>query len=126
METIEMVEVWRQIILGEQKSWVLFENGTCVILMEPEGDLAAQATEILREYGPVHVGSPAADFGTIDLEAAPGWVVYGHHDDVLNYVSPDEIGSPEDVVIGLLGRSKRDRDGHGLTIVHVEDKRPAG
>ncbi|MFI0447021.1 hypothetical protein [Actinomadura sp. 6N118] len=124
METIEMVDVWRRVIVGDEKSWVLFENGTCVILMDPEDDLAAQAIEILREYGPVHPGSPAADFGTIDLEAAPGWVVYGHHNDVLNYVSPEEIEAPEDVVIGLLGRSKRDQDGKGLTVVHVEDKRP--
>ncbi|WP_225992852.1 hypothetical protein [Actinomadura rudentiformis] len=124
METIEMVDVWRRVIVGDEKSWVLFENGTCVILMEPEEDLAAQATEILREYGPVHPGSEAGDFGTIDLEAAPGWVVYGHHNDVLTYVSPEEVESPEDVMIGLLGRSKRDQDGRGLTVVHVEDKRP--
>ncbi|MFP3960921.1 hypothetical protein SMC26_01190 [Actinomadura fulvescens] len=124
METIEMVDVWRRVIVGDEKSWVMFENGTCVILMEPEDDLAAQATEILREYGPVEAGSPAADFGTIDLEVDPGWVVYGHHNDVLNYVSPEEVEAPEDVVIGLLGRSKRDQDGHALTVVHVEDKRP--
>ncbi|MFG2002219.1 hypothetical protein ACGFNU_24005 [Spirillospora sp. NPDC048911] len=124
METIEMVDVWRRVIVGDEKSWVLFENDTCVILMEPEEDLAAQATEILREYGPVHPGSAAGDFGTIDLEAAPGWVVYGHHNDVLTYVAPDEVTAPEELAVGLVGRSKRDQDGHELTVVHVEDKRP--
>ncbi|GAB3965995.1 hypothetical protein GCM10029978_030120 [Actinoallomurus acanthiterrae] len=53
MDVPELVETWRRIIIGDHKSWVLFANGTCVILMEPEEDLAAQATEILREYGPV-------------------------------------------------------------------------
>ncbi|GAA4236265.1 hypothetical protein GCM10022254_45470 [Actinomadura meridiana] len=80
---------------------------------------------MLREYGPVHAGGPAADFGTIDLDEAPGWAVYGHHDDVLTHVAPDEVDDgAEDLVIGLLGRSKRDRDGRELTVVHVEDKRP--
>ncbi|MFV2172524.1 hypothetical protein ACFHW2_03215 [Actinomadura sp. LOL_016] len=125
MTTEELVEVWRGVIQGDHKSWVLFEHGTCVILMEPEDDLAAQATELLREFGPVHAGSPAGDFGTIDLDAAPGWVVYGHHNDVLTYVAPEEVGDePSDLAVGLLGRSKRGQDGEEPAVVHVEDKRP--
>ncbi|WP_157436276.1 hypothetical protein [Actinospica robiniae] len=64
METAALIEKWRSIIIGDQKSWVLFANGTCVILMQPEGDLADQATELVREYGPVAAGGPAGDFGT--------------------------------------------------------------
>ncbi|ROO83705.1 hypothetical protein EDD29_1212 [Actinocorallia herbida] len=124
MSPEKLIEVWRRIIVGEQKSWVLFEHGTCVILMEPEDDLAAQAVEILREYGPVYGGTPAGDFGTITLDPGPGWVVYGHHKDVLTYVGPDEVSDDSDVRIGLTGRSKRDHDGHDLTVVHVEDERP--
>lgn len=125
MTTEELVAVWRGVIRGDHKSWVLFEHGTCVILMEPEDDLAVQATGLLREFGPVHAGTPAGDFGTIDLDAAPGWAVYGHHNDVLTYVAPEEAGDePSDLAVGLLGRSKRDRDGRELTVVHVEDRRP--
>ncbi|MFI6515638.1 hypothetical protein ACIBF1_08785 [Spirillospora sp. NPDC050679] len=123
METEDMVEVWRTVVLGDDKSWVLFENGTCVIVLDHEGDLAERATEILREYGPVYAGSPAADFGTIDLQAAPGWAVYGHHPEVLTYVAPDEVEEDDDFRIGLLGRSKRDLDGRDLRVVHVEDRR---
>ncbi|MGC5033166.1 hypothetical protein [Micromonospora sp. DT229] len=90
----------------------------------PGVDLAAQAVDILREYGPVHPGSSAGDFGTVTLDPGPGWVVYGHHDDVLTYVSPDEISDGSDLAVGLYGRHKRDRDGHELDVVHVEDKRP--
>ncbi|GIJ18996.1 hypothetical protein [Micromonospora gifhornensis] len=57
-------------------------------------------------------------------DPGPGWVVYGHHDDVLTYVGPDEISDSSDLAIGLYGRHKRDRDGHELDVVHVEDKRP--
>ena len=123
------VETWRQIIVGDEKSWVLFKHGTCVILVDPGDDLAAQAVAVLREFGPVHPGTPAADFGTITLDQAPGWVVTGHHPDVLTYVSPAEIDTSEDddninLTVGLTGRSKRDEDARDLTIIHIEDKRP--
>ena len=58
----ELVETWRQIIIGDHKSWVLFAHGTCVVLAGPAEDLAGQATGILRVYGPVHPGSPTGDF----------------------------------------------------------------
>lgn len=120
-----LVETWRSIILGDQKSWVLFENGTCVILMAPEEDLSAHATALLAEWGPVHAGTPSGDFSVITLEDYPGWVVTGHHRDILNYVSPDEFegDEPEDLTVGLLGRQMRHMDGESLQIIHVEDKR---
>ncbi|HEX2312473.1 MAG TPA: hypothetical protein VHJ17_01990 [Thermomonospora sp.] len=125
MDTAELVETWRRIIVGEHKSWVLFANGTVVVLTEPGDDLADEATGVLREYGPVHAGSPSADFGVIDLEDAPGWVVYGQHSDVLTYVAPDELDDdPDDLAVGLHGRAKRDADGTDLQVVHVEDNRP--
>ena len=120
-----LVEAWRRIILGDQKSWVLFEHGTCVILMQPEPDLAAQAIQIMKEWGPVHGGSPAGDFGVMSLRDYPGWVVTCHHPDMLTYVSPEEVAEPEprDVTVGLLGRSKRDQDGQAPQVIHVEDRR---
>ena len=122
----ELVQTWRRIIVGDHKSWVLFAHGTCVVLLDPADDLADQAVGIMREYGPVHVGSPAGDFGTIDLDAAPGWAVTGHHPDVLTYVAPEEVSEPDnDLVVGLTGRAKRDLDGRELTVVHVEDRRAA-
>ncbi|MEO7716368.1 MAG: hypothetical protein ABIY70_09190 [Capsulimonas sp.] len=66
-----LVDAWRHIIVGEKKSWVLFEHGTCVILMKPEADLAAQATVIMREWGPVFPGSPAGDFTVVTLTEYP-------------------------------------------------------
>jgi hypothetical protein len=120
-----LIEIWRSIIVGEQKSWVLFKNGTCVVLIEPETDLVAQATALMKEWGPVGVGCSSGDFGTIDLVNAPGWVVTSHHNDILTYVGPDEVEQPgpNNVVVGLIGRGKRDQDAQELEIVHVEDKR---
>jgi hypothetical protein len=128
MQGAALVEAWRGIIHGPEKSWVLFAHGTCVILMAPQGHLAAQATELLRERGPVHPGSSFGDFGTITLEGGAGWVVTCHHDDILTYVGPDEV-SPEqanDLAVGLLGRAKRGQDAEELRVLHVEDRRKAG
>jgi hypothetical protein len=127
MDAEELVEVWRQIIVGDSKSWVLFENGTCVILMQPESDLAAQATALLEEWGPVQVATPSADFNVIELAEQPGWVVTCHHPDILTYVPPDEFATPEpaEVLVGLAGRSMRDQDASDPHVVHVEDKRAA-
>jgi hypothetical protein len=54
-----------------------------------------------------------------------GWVVTGHHSDVLNYVAPQDIGQsrPSDITIGLFGRGNRDTDARSLKHIHVEDNR---
>jgi hypothetical protein len=125
MTTQEKVDLWRKIITGMEKSWVLFNNDTCLILMQPSQDLSEQATEIMKEFGPVHVGSPSGDFGVIKLKGEAGWVVHGHHPDMLTYVSPQELGAEAtDLTIGMKGRNKRDMDGRDPMIIHIEDKRP--
>ncbi|WP_327309591.1 hypothetical protein OG730_39000 [Streptomyces sp. NBC_01298] len=123
VNTTMLIDVWMRLLSDPRKSWVLFEQGTCVVLTDPDGELAGQATEILKEFGPAHAGSSAGDFGVIDLQDADGWVVTGHHNDVLTYVGPDEPQDHSEISVGLLGRSKRHRDGTELHVVHVEDKR---
>ena len=120
------IDVWHRVIIDPQKSWILFEGGICVILVEPGDDLAGQAVALLGEWGPVHAGSPAGDFGVIELPDGLGWVVTGHHDDILTFVGSDEIPAEEvnDLVVGLLGRSKRGQDAEGLVVIHIEDRRP--
>lgn len=124
MEGAVLIAAWRETINGSNKSWVLFENGTCVILMEPEADLVAQAVALLQEFGPVHAGSSAGDFTTITLDNGRGWVVACHHNDIPTFVGPEEVSpDAEDLMVGLLGRSKRGQDAEELRLVHVEDKR---
>lgn len=124
MDVNGYLAAWRQCIRGDDKSWVMFRNGTCVILMQPEADLAEQARRVLAEWGPVHIGSPAADFSVITLDNDSGWVVTGHHPDVLNFVGRDEMpGDATDLLIGMLGRGARDDDSRALEVVHVEDRR---
>ena len=122
----DYVGAWQRTIIGDGESWVVFRHGTCVVLVDPEprADLSAEAVAILREHGPVRAGSPAGDFGTITLDPGPGYVVYGNHQDVLTFVDPSEVSEPDDLTIGLHGRSKRDRDARELEVIHVQDRRP--
>jgi ribA/ribD-fused uncharacterized protein len=116
-----MVEVWRRIIVGDDKAWALFEHGTCVFFTGMHSNVDAAAIALLREWGPVHAGSPAGDFSVIALDGDLGWVVTSHHLDVLTYVSPAAVGAePSELSVGLLGRSLRDRDAVDLNVVYVE------
>jgi putative (di)nucleoside polyphosphate hydrolase len=118
------IEVWRRIISGQGSSWILFEHGTCVVLSQRDGDPAERATALLREWGPVRVGTPSADFDLVELDDHLGWLVTCHHPDILSHVSRDELGdaAPSEIAVGLLGRAKRDHDAHDLHVVHVEDR----
>jgi hypothetical protein len=119
-----LINMWRQILWENKKSWVLFENGTCVILANPEENLERQATELIKRFGLAHAGTPLGDFSVLTLSQHPGWVVTYHHPEILNYVSPNEVEpSASNVKIGLLGRSKRHQDAEDPKIIHIEDMR---
>jgi len=121
----ESVQIWRKIIKGGEKSWVLFEHRTCVIVTKLTENLEGGAIELMREHGRVYPASYAGDFGTIKLVNDPGWVVICHPD-IVTYVSPAELGTGKasGVAIDVPGRSKRGQDARELHVVHIEDKRP--
>jgi hypothetical protein len=125
MDAEDLVELWRRILAPSGASWVLFEHGTCVVLKEPAGDLAGQASGILGEFGPVRVGSAAGDFNVLTLKDGTGWLVTGHHPDVVTYVALDEPADSSHPAVGIHGRGKRHQDGTALRVAHVEDRRPA-
>jgi len=115
------VDVLRRVVRGEGKRWVLFAHGSVVFMTKDATDLGESAREILRVAGPVHVGSPSADFSVVTLPEDLGWAVTGHHPDILTLVRPDEVDDANhELAIGLLGRSKRASDAESLEIVHVE------
>lgn len=123
VDTETLVDAWRRLLTDSGKSWVLFEHGTCVVLDNPAGELAEQAKDILREYGPVHVATTAGDFRVLELKSGEGWLVTGHHPDVVTFVPLDEPADSSHLAVGIHGRSKRHEDGTELHVVHVEDAR---
>lgn len=124
MDDQERIDIWRSIIADPATSWVLFEQGTCVLLARPTADPAAEAKALLRASGPVLAASAAGDFSVLALDGGRGWVVGSHHPDIVTLVFPQEIDAdaPE-VAVGLLGRSKRAQDAARLRVRHVEDRR---
>jgi hypothetical protein len=124
MEGSELVAAWRATLGGLDRSWVLFENGTCIVFTEPGSDLVTQARAILREFGRAGDGSETGDFAaTIPLDDGRGWLVAGHHSDIVTFVSREEVEpGASDTVIGRMGRMKREQDTEQLRVIHVEEK----
>lgn len=121
----KFITAWRKILVDEEKSWVLFRNGTCVVLSDGPPNLVSSAMALLREHGPVVPGTERADFSVIQLHDVPGWVVKSHRAEMMTYVTPREFPrnirpNPPDVAIGLVGRIKRDMDARSLKVIHVE------
>lgn len=102
--------------------WVLFEHGTCVVVTDhvEDADLQQRAVQVLQRFGPVHAGSPAGDFDIVSLTRVRAYAITSHHPNVLTFVDPRELQWTDEVEVGLHGRSKRDRDGRELRVVHVE------
>ncbi|WP_217192959.1 hypothetical protein [Bernardetia litoralis] len=79
----------------------------------------------MKEFGPVHAGGPAGDFNVISLNKTKGWVVSGHGYGMYTYVNPSELetNSPDDLTIGVFGRSKRNNDGQNPNIIYVNSSK---
>ncbi len=58
---MDLISIYKKIIIDQSAGWVLFRNGTCVMLLEPQGDIKEQAVKILREHGSVVAGTPSGE-----------------------------------------------------------------
>ena len=120
-----MIDLWKTLLRNQiDKTWVLFKQGTCVLLAKDGTDPISAAKDFLKEKGGVKPGSPGGDFSVVALKELPGWIVTCHYDNILTHVAPNEVKSGAgDLEIGLLGRSKRQQDSQYLEVVHVEKVR---
>ncbi|MEJ5049169.1 hypothetical protein WH221_04980 [Chryseobacterium culicis] len=118
-----MIEHVKLAINPKFQDWVLFENGTYIIFDDIGiiEDVKEEALQLMKEFGPVSAGGPAGDFSVIHLNLTEGWLVSGHGYGMYTYVHPSELDSdsPNDLEIGLYGRSKRDSDGQNPEIIHI-------
>ena len=117
----------RLAINPEFQDWVLFENGTYVIFddISKIENIENESTRLMKEFGPVAAGGPAGDFNVISLNRTKGWIVSGHGYGMYTYVNPNELDSnyPNDMTIGLYGRSKRNQDGLEPIIIHINSSK---
>lgn len=120
---IDLLNHVRLSINPKFQDWVLFKHGTYIIFDHAEEipDLESEAIKLMAAFGPVYIGTSAADFDVTDLNKTEGWIVSGHGYGMYTYVSPYEIKSemPDIVEIGLLGRAKRDLDGKDPVVIHI-------
>jgi hypothetical protein len=124
-EENEYAALFKRVVSGPGKSFVVFEHGTIVVFAgaAKELDLRAAAIELMKDYGPVHVGSPAGDFGVVSLPDGLGAAVTCHHNDILTLMTPDDLEGVSELAIGVIGRGKRGLDAEELNVVHVHDAR---
>lgn len=120
---MDLINIYKKIIIDPSMCWVLFKNGTCVMLLSSKEDVREQAIEILKEHGPVVAGTPSGDFEVTKIPEINGWVVTGDYPGIMMYVSREEAGSQkDDFEIGMVGRSKREHDSRELEVAYVEGK----
>ena len=123
MSEKELIENVKLSISPKFQDWVIFKNGTYIIFddITQVKNINDEAIAMMKEFGPVFAGGPAGDFNTIRLLKTEGWIVAGHGYGMYTYVSPTEIEnkSPNDLEVGLFGRSKRDLDGKNPEIIYI-------
>jgi len=119
----ELIEKVKAAINPKFQDWVLFENGTYIILdsLDTDDKIRNIALERMSKYGPVHVGGSAGDFGVSELIEIEGWSISSHSYGMYTYVHPSELDtdSPSEIEIGFFGRNKRNLDGENPIIIHV-------
>ena len=119
---MDLVSIYKKVITDHSMNWVLFKNGTCVMLLKPEKDIRAQAIKILKEHGSVIAGTPSGDFEVTKIPPINGWIITGDYPGIMMYVSFEEGKKKGDFEIGMIGRTNREQDAKELSVVYVEDK----
>lgn len=118
--TANKIDVAKSALEGFEQSWVLFRQGTVVVIPNAvdETILKSEAIELLKKNGPVYVGTSHADFSVTNCKNSPGWMVTSHHSRIVTFVGQDEMGTAaNDLLIGISGRTCRDKDAKELEIV---------
>ncbi|EJL71879.1 hypothetical protein [Chryseobacterium populi] len=127
MNNSDLIENVKLAINPKFQDWVLFKNGTYIIFDNVDTIKAVndEAIKQMKEFGPVFAGGPAGDFNTIHLTKTDGWIVSGHGYGMYTYVNPSEIENktPNDIEIGIFGRSKRDLDGKNPEILYINSSK---
>ncbi|WP_396637410.1 hypothetical protein [Maribacter sp. R77961] len=120
---VSLLDNVRLAINPKFQDWVLFENGTYIIFDDVSKikNIEEESIRLMKEFGPVSAGGPAGDFNVTSLNLTKGWTVSGHGYGMYTYVNPKELETnyPNDMTVGLYGRSKRNEDGLNPVIIHV-------
>jgi hypothetical protein len=110
-------------IIPIYKNWVLFKNGTYVIIddISNVSDVAAEAMRLLDAYRPETIlNTPNANYSISHLDKAEGWSVYGNGYGIYTYVHPSEmveVPSPPSIIV--FSKKKRALDEIQRQIIYI-------
>lgn len=117
------IKAWQELMV-EPYPWVLFENGTCVIIMKHDEDRKQQAIQLLKGLY-VKAGYEFGDYGVQKLSNEKGWIVTSTHPDVVTLVTLDEVPEQyrEDTLsIGSHAQKKRKMDAEACKVIYIADE----
>jgi len=116
----DYIKAWQELMV-EPYPWVLFENGTCIILVQPEQDLKTQAVRLLKSLFD-GTGEKFGDCGIQMLDRERGWLVSSSHPDIFTLITYDEVPKEyRDDTLSLFshGRKKRALDVEAGQVIHI-------
>ncbi|CDW53030.1 hypothetical protein TTRE_0000129301 [Trichuris trichiura] len=125
-----LIDVYRKLI-KPCYSWVLFANGTAVVLNEDKCDLSIEmatdyARKKLKKCAKAKPGTPMNDITAQHIPWLDGWLVNYKSRRVTTFIPVDGISlkNGEDkndpMTFGLLGRILRAKDAEELDIIHLQ------
>lgn len=119
----QLLEKVQQSIIPVYKNWVLFKNGTYIILDDISNipDVGQEAIRLLAAYRPKSaMEKPDWDYSISHLERVEGWSVYGNGYGIYTYVHPSEmIEAPAPPIIIVFSRNKRTLDEANPEILYI-------
>lgn len=122
MDERTFIEHVQRVADPHAQAWVLFEYGTYILVDQPGTafDAVEEATRIMKELGPVHADTSSGDFLVTTGDKAVGSIISYNAEGIYTCVDPDELGdvAPDEMMIGLYGRSRRVLDSGSLRIIH--------
>ncbi|MFK7797861.1 MAG: hypothetical protein AB8E82_10440 [Aureispira sp.] len=119
----QLLEKVQQSIIPVYKNWVLFKNGTYIILDDISNipDVGQEAIRLLAAYRPKSVmEKPSWDYSISHLERVEGWSVYGNGYGIYTYVHPSEmVDAPAPPTIIVFSKNKRMLDEANPEILYI-------
>jgi hypothetical protein len=116
-----MIENVQLAVYSEMRNWILFENGTYVVVEEEITE------ERIRKIGMAQMKAARtsreddiSDFLVTKLPKVDGWSVNRNADGMYTYVYLSELGeNPTQLQIARLGKEKRDKDAEDLQVICI-------
>jgi hypothetical protein len=107
----------------EPHAWVMFENGTSVVIVNPTESIAQQAINVLSETYASEKHLDLEDVGVNIISGDSGWLVTSRNPDICNLVLFNDVGADNaDDTFGIASFAKRLRrkDWIDRRVIHVE------